>query len=71
MYCLFKYIMLQAPYNTLEYDIIGDDSAPTFFRIDAVTGNIFMRDTISNDVTDTYYVRDLLVLVHVFSQLLC
>ena len=49
-------IDVQAPFGTLEYDIIGDDSASVFFRIDSVTGSIFMRDTISNDATDTYYV---------------
>ena len=49
-------IDIQAPFGTIEYDIIGDDSASVFFRIDSVTGAIFMRDTISNDPTDTYYV---------------
>lgn len=53
---MFTPFFLQAPFNTLEYDIIGDDAAPTYFSINSVSGNIFLQSSISNDASDVYYV---------------
>ena len=55
--CLIYLDQFQAPFNTLEFDIIGDDSAPSYFSIDASTGSIFLRNSISTDSADVYYVR--------------
>jgi hypothetical protein len=56
------YLNLQAPFNSLEYDIIGDGNAQTFFTIDRFNGRISLQSSISGDTTDTYYVRHYLVL---------
>ena len=48
--------VLQAPFNSVEYSIIGDDSSPAFFNINPTTGSIFLSQPIANDPTDRYYV---------------
>ncbi|XP_046579035.1 protocadherin Fat 4-like [Haliotis rubra] len=48
---------LTPPYNTLTYDIIGDDSAPTYFVINPSSGVISLSQSISSDVTDQYQIR--------------
>ncbi|KAK3089813.1 hypothetical protein FSP39_006721 [Pinctada imbricata] len=45
------------PFNVLEYSIIGDDAAPTYFQISSTTGVISMRQSISSDPTDVYTIR--------------
>ena len=48
---------LQAPYNTVTYQILGGDAnARTYFRIDEVTGNITTLSSLSNDAAGTYRV---------------
>ncbi|RUS85645.1 hypothetical protein EGW08_006591, partial [Elysia chlorotica] len=48
---------VQAPYNTVTYDIIGDDAAPTYFTINAVTGVISIGQSIASDPSDRYTIR--------------
>ena len=38
---------MQAPYNTLTYDIIGDSQSQEFFDIRADTGSIFVQKALS------------------------
>ena len=38
---------MQAPYNTLTYDIIGNSQAQEFFDIRADTGSIFVQKALS------------------------
>ena len=49
-------LLFQNPFNVLQYSIIGDDAAPTYFQIDSTTGVITMRQSISSDPTDIYTV---------------
>ena len=48
----------QAPYNTVSYDIIGDDAAPTYFTINSVSGVISIGQSIASDPSDRYTVRE-------------
>ena len=44
------------PFNKLSYEIIGDDAAPGFFRIDATNGRITVSNNLENDGTREYKV---------------
>ncbi|KAL8559117.1 hypothetical protein ACOMHN_046165 [Nucella lapillus] len=46
-----------APFNTVQYSIIGDDSSPSYFNINPTTGAIFLSQSIATDPTDIYYIR--------------
>ncbi len=46
----------QAPYNVIRYEIIGDDSAPTFFSCDPDNGRITVQRDIVTDLTVDYQV---------------
>lgn len=42
-------LLEQGPFKRLRYSVIGDDSAPSFFKIDAESGEI----TINRDLKET------------------
>lgn len=44
------------PFNQIRYDIIGDDAAPNFFRIDEKSGKISVSNNLENDGTRIYKV---------------
>lgn len=44
------------PFNSLVYDIIGDDSAATYFAINSLTGAITLRNTVGTDTATRYFV---------------
>lgn len=48
--------VLQAPFNTVQYSIIGDDSSPAFFTINPTTGTIILSQSVAGDPTDRYNV---------------
>ena len=48
---------LQPPFNTLTYAIIGDDTAPNYFRINSTTGDVFLSSSVQFDTRSTYQVR--------------
>ncbi|KAL5011191.1 hypothetical protein ScPMuIL_011726 [Solemya velum] len=47
---------IQAPFNTLEYSVIGGNDAASYFRIDQ-NGQIFLLRSIANDINDQYNVQ--------------
>ncbi|XP_035826841.1 protocadherin Fat 4, partial [Aplysia californica] len=47
----------RAPYNSVIYDIIGDDSAPSYFSINSASGVISLAQSIAADPTDKYTIR--------------
>ncbi|KAL3878042.1 hypothetical protein ACJMK2_035678, partial [Sinanodonta woodiana] len=47
----------QAPFNTLSYSIIGDDSAPNFFDINSTTGIVTLRTSVQSDTIAAYRLR--------------
>jgi protocadherin Fat 4 len=49
----------QEPFNKISYKIIGDDTAPNYFRIDANNGQISISNNLANDGTWEYKVRKL------------
>ena len=53
----FKFLLFcwQNPFNQLEYSIIGDDAAPTYFAINS-GGMITLRQSIPSINTDIYNV---------------
>jgi len=48
--------VLQAPFNTLTYSIIGDDSAPSYFSVNSTTGNVFLASRVDFDTLSEYRV---------------
>lgn len=52
----------QNPFNQLEYSIIGDDAAPTYFAINS-GGMITLRQSIPSINTDVYNVSAVLYLL--------
>ncbi|XP_041364042.1 protocadherin Fat 1-like [Gigantopelta aegis] len=46
-----------APYNSLTYEIIGDDSAPIYFQINSLTGMITFVQPVLSDLSDSYQIR--------------
>ena len=50
-------VTLQAPFNSLTYEIVGDDAASSFFRIDATSGLIAVSNNLENDGTRVYKIR--------------
>ena len=46
-----------APYNSLMYKIIGDDSAPIYFKINSLTGMITFAQPVLSDLSDSYQIR--------------
>ncbi|KAH3873294.1 hypothetical protein DPMN_036526 [Dreissena polymorpha] len=46
-----------APFNTLTYAIIGDDSAPTYFSINSTTGDVFLTNSVQLDTQSQYQLR--------------
>ena len=48
-------LILQAPYNKLEYTITGDNKAPTFFEINSQTGLIKLRSSLQAE-SDGFYI---------------
>ena len=48
--------MLQKPFNDITYDLIGDDAAPSFFRIDQSSGKVLVSNNLANDGTRNYKV---------------
>lgn len=49
--------MLQDPFNKVKYDIIGDDSASTFFAINPDNGEVTLKGSVNSDVATEYKVR--------------
>ncbi len=45
------------PFSTLTYDIIGDDSAPVYFRIDSVSGAVHAMANLASDTASVYRLR--------------
>ncbi|WAQ95445.1 FAT4-like protein [Mya arenaria] len=43
-----------SPYNIISYDLIGDDGATVFFRIDANNGEVRLTQSISQETTTQY-----------------
>jgi len=48
--------MLQKPFDTVTFDIIGDDAAPGFFRVNAESGVISVSNNLESDGTREYKV---------------
>ena len=46
-----------APFNTVTYSIIGDDSPPAYFNINPITGQISLQQSIATDPTNRYLIR--------------
>ena len=46
---MLESIFSQGPFNTLVYEIIGDDDAPSYFKLDSRTGEV----TINRDLRET------------------
>ena len=44
----------EAPFNVITYRIIGDNKAPSFFRINPQSGDINLNTTLDSD-SDTAY----------------
>ena len=51
--------VFQEPFNKVTYAIIGDDSAPSYFRINENSGAIQVSNNLENDATRTYSVSSL------------
>ncbi len=49
-------IIRQAPYNRVNYFIIGDDAAPNFFSVDQETGRVTIRRSLNEDSASVYKV---------------
>ena len=67
--CLF---FMQAPFNTVRYMLIGDDSTPSFFTVEPTNGLISMR--VGTDLrtdTQTKYIVSHSACVYVTITELC
>ena len=52
------YSLLQKPFNDVTYELIGDDAAQNYFRVDAVTGAITVgNNNLATDGTRQYSLR--------------
>ena len=51
--------ILQPPFNTVTYEIVGDDTAQSFFVIDEFTGAITLRQSVNGDPVTEYKVRNI------------
>ena len=49
-------MLLQDPFNMLKYEIIGDDAAPSYFRIEPTSGRIVVNGNLESDGTRMYSV---------------
>lgn len=56
---ILQWCNLQAPFNTLTYSLIGDDSTPTFFSVEPNTGLIRLKSNLdlTTDRVSTYVAR--------------
>ena len=43
-------------FGVIRYRLIGDDSAPTYFEIDSVTGEIKLKQSLAEDTKTEYQV---------------
>jgi hypothetical protein len=50
-------MVIQAPYNVIKYVIIGDDTAPTYFKVNEENGKITVQRDIRGDQTIDYQVN--------------
>ena len=46
----------QGPYSRITYEVIGDDNAPVYFGINAVSGQLFTKESLTNDTSLSYRV---------------
>lgn len=49
-------LIFQAPYNTVSYAIIGDDTANIFFNIGSNDGSIRLSQSVAGESTALYTV---------------
>ena len=52
---MFKNVQ-SSPFGRVTYDIIGDDSAPVYFKIDEFTGKITIARGLVTENVDVYQV---------------
>lgn len=53
---LNKIIFQSTPFGQITYDIIGDDSAPSYFSINQVTGRISIARSLTEQSVEEYRV---------------
>lgn len=46
----------QGLFSDVRYDLLGDETTPVYFRIDSVTGDIFVRSALNTQGTSVYRV---------------
>ena len=44
------------PFAALQYTLLGDDSGPTFFRIDNTSGRVYVKQDLKPDAATQYTV---------------
>ena len=49
---------IHAPYNTIEYRIVGDNRARKFFYVDPPSGEISLKQSIQNEADNSFSVRE-------------
>ena len=50
-----------APFNVISYRIIGDNKAPSFFRINPRSGDINLNSTLESDSDTAYTVNSFII----------
>ena len=51
-----RLFFLQNDFKTIRYSIVGDDSAPDFFEVNAESGQVRLSASIANELTELYRV---------------
>jgi hypothetical protein len=53
--CVFDPTVLQAPYNTLVYTLVGEDPGPLYFQVGVNDGRITLRSSLYQDTVNNQY----------------
>lgn len=53
---VFMVFFLKEPFRKVRYSIIGDDTAPVFFSVNAESGDITLSDSVNRDELTVYKV---------------
>lgn len=56
VFLLNKIVFQSTPFGQITYDIIGDDSAPSYFSINQVTGRISIARSLTEQSVEEYRV---------------